>query len=122
MLSLKPFHENRSHSLCVGDVVLVVDDQRKRSMWKLGVILDLFPGRDGRSRVSKIKVGKREFLRPVQRLVPLEVSSSCSTATEPQIVVPEVPAATEAEEPVTAVPCATQTRSRAVRAPTRLDL
>ena len=115
-------HESRSHSLCVGDVVLVVDDQSKRSMWKLGVILDLFPGRDGRSRVSKIKVGNREFLRPVQRLVPLEVSSICSTATEPQIVAPEVPAATEAEEPVTAVPCAKQTRTRAVRSTTRLDL
>ena len=50
--------------------------------------------------MSKIKVGNREFLRPVQRLVPLEVSSSCSTATEPQIVAPEVLAATEAEQPV----------------------
>ena len=122
LLSLKSFHESRSHSLCVGDVVLVVDDQRKRSMWKLGVILDLFPGRDGRSRVSKINVGNQEFLRPIQQLEPLEVSSSCSTATEPQIVAPEVPAATEAEELVTAVPCAKQTRTRAVRAPTRLDL
>ena len=103
-------------------MVFVVDDQRKRSMWKLGVILDLFPGRDGRSRVPEIKVGNREFLRLVQRLVPLDVSSSCSTATEPQIVDPEVPAATEAEEPVTAVPCAKQPRTQAVRAPTRLDL
>ena len=75
LLSLKSFHESRSHSLCVGDVVLVVDDQRKRSMWKSGVIVDLFPGRDGHSSALKIKVGNRKFLRPVQRLVPLEVSS-----------------------------------------------
>ena len=32
LLSLKSFHESHSHSLCVGDLVLVVDDQRKRSM------------------------------------------------------------------------------------------
>ncbi|GFQ85554.1 hypothetical protein TNCT_444511, partial [Trichonephila clavata] len=37
---------------------------------------ELFPGRDGRTRLVKLKTGKGTLLRPVQRLYPLEVTES----------------------------------------------
>ena len=59
-----------------------MDDLKKRSKWKMARIMKIFSGRDGGKRVVLVRAGNREFLRPVQRLVPLEVSSNrdCSSA------------------------------------------
>ena len=35
----------------------------------------LYPGKDSKSRVARIKISASSMLRPIQRLVPLEVSS-----------------------------------------------
>jgi len=69
-------------NLKVGDIVLVIDDQIPRCHWRLGKVVELFPGRD--SLVRKVKVmmgdpgltvkGTREkglthLERPVQKLI-----------------------------------------------------
>lgn len=82
LLTLQGYQATKSHTLQEGSVVLVVSEQ-KRQFWRMAVIVKLFPGRDGKIRVARVRVGKNEFLRPIQRLVPLEV-----TAVEP-LSVPE---------------------------------
>ncbi|GFT85140.1 integrase catalytic domain-containing protein [Trichonephila clavipes] len=57
----------------INDVVLIKDDQFPRNFWKLGKILELFPGRDGKVRACKIKTDSYIIKRPVQLLYNLEI-------------------------------------------------
>ena len=62
-----------------GDIVVMKDDLTHRSWWKLARIVELIKGRDGQARAAKILVlsqdKKTSYLRrPVQHLIPLEVS------------------------------------------------
>ncbi|XP_055938249.1 uncharacterized protein LOC129968417 [Argiope bruennichi] len=65
----------RETALCIGDIVLV-EDNTKRLNWNLGRILKLFQGKDNRARVALVKTKFGSFLRPVQKLYPLEVSEN----------------------------------------------
>lgn len=66
-----------------GEVVLVHEDNVKRSNWKMGKILELIAGKDGEVRGAKLKLitkGKPTLVnRAVQKLYPLEV---CSVSRE----------------------------------------
>ncbi|KAG1656302.1 Tubby [Nymphon striatum] len=62
-------------AISVGDVVLL-DNEKNRSTWPLALIKEVFPGPDGNTRVVRLATGGSEFLRPVQKVLPLEVSSS----------------------------------------------
>ena len=49
----------------VGDVVIIHGDESNRGKWSLGVIADLFEGRDGVVRAAKLRAGKSFLERPV---------------------------------------------------------
>ncbi|UYV79054.1 hypothetical protein LAZ67_17000935 [Cordylochernes scorpioides] len=68
--------ENK-RELCIkeGDLVLIGQDNTKRILWPVGRIIKLYLGKDGVNRVAKVKTSTGEWLRPVQRLFPLEISS-----------------------------------------------
>ncbi|GFX86585.1 DUF5641 domain-containing protein [Trichonephila clavipes] len=59
----------------MGDVVLLGHDNVRRIDWPLGVVLEVYPGKDGVSRVDRIRTSQGERIRPFQRLYPLEVSA-----------------------------------------------
>lgn len=61
----------------VGDVVLI-ESNLKRIHWQLGIIKELYTGKDGFSRVAKLKTSTGEKVRAIQRLYPLELSVSSS--------------------------------------------
>ncbi|XP_055927959.1 uncharacterized protein LOC129959161 [Argiope bruennichi] len=65
----------KSDVLEVGDVVLIGHDNIRRIDWPLGVILEVYPGKDGVPRVARIRTSHGERIRPFQRLYPLEVSA-----------------------------------------------
>ena len=80
-----------SRRLAVGDVVFVLDDTKRKQFWHLGRTVELFPGRDGKRCVAKAKLSTSTLLRPIQRLVPLEVysqdvASGPADAAQPAIV------------------------------------
>lgn len=58
----------------VGEIVLVASDNVKRIAWPLAVILELIPGKDGHVRVARLRTQNGIYIRPVQRLYPLEIS------------------------------------------------
>lgn len=62
-----------SRPLTVGDIVLLENNLKKRAFWSLARIIELIPGKDGKSRVARIKTETGEFLRPVQKLYNLEL-------------------------------------------------
>ena len=53
----------------VGDVVLVIQPDTLRRRWPLGRIVEVYPGRDGHTRVAKDACGVKTVVRPINRLV-----------------------------------------------------
>ncbi|XP_068229312.1 LOW QUALITY PROTEIN: uncharacterized protein [Palaemon carinicauda] len=67
---------NKKCDLSKGDLVLIKEDNLPRLKWPLGVIVDVFKGRDGLVRFVRLKTKKGEMTRPIQRLYNLEVGRS----------------------------------------------
>ncbi|GFY57652.1 DUF5641 domain-containing protein [Trichonephila inaurata madagascariensis] len=65
----------RNDALEVGDVVLIGHDNVRRIDWLLGVVLEVYPSKDGVPRVARIRTSYGERILPFQRLYPLEVSA-----------------------------------------------
>lgn len=65
-----------------GDIVIMKGESSPRLFWKLAKVIELLPGEDGNVRAVKVQVlrkngrGCRSFVRPVQGLIPLEVSQT----------------------------------------------
>lgn len=81
-LICRPAGKPRS-SLMIGDIVLVEDENKKRMDWRLGRVLELFPGKDLICRVARVKVQDGELERPIQRLYSLEIDGSDKKEDEP---------------------------------------
>lgn len=64
--------------LVVEDVVVIGSDNRKRSMWPMGVVLEVTQGRDGVVMVCKVKLRISVLTRSIQRLYPLELQQRLS--------------------------------------------
>ena len=86
--SIEYLTELREHHVChksipekqikKGDVVIVHQDKLPRSQWKMGLILELYEGRDGYVRSCKLRTtsqtGRLVILnRPINKLYPLEI-------------------------------------------------
>ena len=56
-----------------GDVVIVISPETPRGKWPLGRVMKVYPGRDGHVRVASVKIGEKEYTRPISRLCPIEV-------------------------------------------------
>ena len=70
-------HQRKLCTLAVGDVVIVKCEEKNRGRWPLGIVQELYPGRDGVVRAVKLRAGKNFLERPVQHVYPLELS--CDT-------------------------------------------
>ncbi|XP_057695374.1 uncharacterized protein LOC130917729 [Corythoichthys intestinalis] len=57
--------------LKVGTVVMVADPQSPRSLWPVGTVKTIMPGRDNKVRVAEVQVKDKLFVRPVARLIRL---------------------------------------------------
>ena len=79
------------NKLVVGDAVLIKDDDNyARNTWKRGVIDDLIKGNDGNIRGAKLRTyvnGTISMInRPVQKLVPLEITTDNSDVDYTKVV------------------------------------
>ena len=69
-------HRSKSRGeLRVGSVVLIQEDHTPRMQWNLGVVLELYPGRDSIVRSVKLHTTSGSRVRAIQRLYDLEVVS-----------------------------------------------
>lgn len=55
---------------------MVEMDTQKRVLWPMARVEELIPGKDGVIRTARVKTKSGSFLRPIQRLFPLEVDNS----------------------------------------------
>ena len=56
-----------------GDIVIVISPDTPRGKWPLGMIMEVFPGKDNHVRVASVKIGGKQYTRPISRLCPLEI-------------------------------------------------
>ena len=62
----------KAANINVGDVVMIKRETNKRRKWKIGIISELFQGKDGQIRGARVKTS-RDLDRPIQLLYPLEL-------------------------------------------------
>ena len=54
-----------------GNLVLIVDNQTPRNHWKKGVVMRIFPAKDGEVRIVELLTATSFFTRPSRKLVKL---------------------------------------------------
>ncbi|XP_071035401.1 uncharacterized protein [Parasteatoda tepidariorum] len=50
--------------LSIGDIVIIENDSKKRTLWPLAKVMEVYPGKDGKVRVVKLKTSSGELLKP----------------------------------------------------------
>ena len=73
-LNNRPKWTSEFRDLKVGDVVLVIQPDTPRGRWPLGRIAEVYPGRDGHTRVAKVACGVKTVVRPINKLIPLGIN------------------------------------------------
>ncbi|GFU54920.1 integrase catalytic domain-containing protein [Trichonephila clavipes] len=71
-----PKGASRRKMISPGEIVIVVSKNPNRMNWPLTQVIELFPGKDGVERVAKLRLAKGEIIRSLQRIYPLELSTS----------------------------------------------
>ena len=66
---------NQKCKLDVGSIVLIKEDNMPRLQWPMGVIVNVYPGKDGLIRSVDVKTRKGVINRSIQRLHDLEINS-----------------------------------------------
>ena len=70
-------HKKSTFTVKKGDVVIIQSDERSRGKCPLGIVEELYKGRDGIVRAVKLRAGKTYLerpIRPINHLYPLELS------------------------------------------------
>ncbi|KAF8786850.1 hypothetical protein HNY73_008509 [Argiope bruennichi] len=65
-----------SRHIKIGDIVLVECDNKRKVLWPLAKVTEIYPGKDGNVRVVRVKTASGELVRPIKKIFPLEIPSS----------------------------------------------
>ena len=87
LTSLREFYKttgNNKAAVKVGDIVLV-HDEGLRINWKLAVVQELLPGRDGHVRAVNIRTQGGTTNRPISKLYPLEIPAQPQENLAPEV-------------------------------------
>ena len=58
----------KRENVAKGDLVLVIDKDRQRSQWCMGMVTEVYPGTDGLVRSVKLRTATGEYDRPITKL------------------------------------------------------
>ena len=67
-------HKAKKMKISIGDVVLIKNEDRNRRKWKIGIVDNLYYGRDDVIRAVQLRSGNSFIQRPIQYLYPLELN------------------------------------------------
>ena len=81
----------------LGEIVIIRDETVKRQNWRMGVVVELFRGRDDKIRAVRVKTAFGDFKRPVQKLCSLEICEELQAADLSENGLEEGATAMEAE-------------------------
>lgn len=75
LLMPKKKWQDGAANLATGQVVIMKQEGSPPALWPLGRISEIYPHSDGVIRVVKVDTGHGNYLRPVNRLIPLPIPS-----------------------------------------------
>jgi len=75
-------HKRKSFEVAVGDVVVIKAEEKNRNKWLMGVVEQVYPGRDGVVRAVEVHTATGKLERPIQHLYPMELSCDRSKPLE----------------------------------------
>jgi hypothetical protein len=70
-LSSRTKWKDLQDDLRVGTLVLVIEPGLPRGVWKTGLITQVEESQDGCIRTVVVKIGKKEYTRPISKIIPL---------------------------------------------------
>ena len=77
MTALREIHNMqykfKSVNINVGHVVMIKDESKKGGKWKIGIISELFQGKDDQIQGARVKTPRSYLDRPIELLYPLEL-------------------------------------------------
>ena len=74
---------DQHQNIGLDDVVLMLDENKPRSLWPLGRVIEVYRNQhDGLVRSVKLKTASTELVRPITKIVLLESSSTGSTPSK----------------------------------------
>ncbi|KAF2893140.1 hypothetical protein ILUMI_13033, partial [Ignelater luminosus] len=79
------FRNRNSDSVKLGDIGLIGIDNVKGVEWPIGRVVELIAGKDGCTRLVRVKTKRGQLLRPVQRLFPLECNGDAWEKDEKEV-------------------------------------
>ena len=109
-------------TISVGDVVLVGNDNQKHINWPLGRVTEIIPGKDGITRLVRLKTARGEILRPIQRLFPLEITCDMAKDVKAKVQQEQVPPSEMSQIQAVDPEGPLLQTGRIVHGPKRLDL
>ena len=84
LTELREYHSLKNkvplRQISLGEVVLIGDDKLPRNRWRMGVVTELYSGKDGLVRGCKLRTLSKQggisyISRPIVKLYPLEIKS-----------------------------------------------
>ena len=78
-------HRRSSGTVEKGEVVIIKGDEKDRNQWKLGIVEEVLPGKDGVVRAVRLRAGRNQLERPIQHLYPLELSCDIGRNTKTEL-------------------------------------
>ena len=125
LVTLNAYHTSgHSRPIRNGDIVLMVDNS-KRQLWRMARVECLFAGKDGKHRVARVFIGGKTTLRPIKRLVPLELAEDVCNEEPTASAEDHIASDKQNQQPgpdPTNESNVRHTRTRVISAPNRLDL
>ena len=76
-------------SVQVGSVVLVRGEEKIRLKWPIGIVQEVYPGKDGLVRAVDVKTAKGVVTRPIQKIHDLELTDSKKEPSPPPTPITE---------------------------------
>ncbi|XP_068687756.1 uncharacterized protein [Montipora foliosa] len=76
-------HKRKNFEVAVGDIVLIKAEDKNRNKWPMGVVQQIYPGRDGVVRAVQVHTATGKLERPIQHLYPMELS--CDRSEPPEL-------------------------------------
>ena len=67
----RKWHTDR-RNVQINDIVMVEDQNAMRGKWRIGKIIEVFPGSDGRVRNVKVKTASGVYYRPITKIAVLQ--------------------------------------------------
>ena len=75
-------HKSKAVNINVGNVVMIKDESKKKGRWKIGIISELFQGKNDQIRGARVKIQRGYLGRPIQQLYPLELHCNVQNQIE----------------------------------------